>query len=179
MELYGNTVTVSGLVRPDGGTIENTEREAGVGNSLLIVNNATDCLYNGMIRNNYGGSGVVALTKTGAGKLTLAGASGYTGSTTISGGVLEANSVWGVPTASFLILDGGVLQSTGTTTVAFTRSLAASGSGNFQMTGNGGGFSAGSSALNVNIGNGRHLSLGALPSARKSSALSSSAPRRQ
>ena len=59
--------------------------------------------------------------------------------------LLQANIGAGIPSASFLTLDGGVLQSNGTNPVTFTRSLGTSG-GTFQWTGNGGGFSAGSAA---------------------------------
>ena len=78
--------------------------------------------------------------------------SSYTGNTSISAGVLQANSGAGLPTASFLSLDGGILQCYGSGLVTSTRGLAASGSGKFQMTGNGGGFSAGAGPMNINIG---------------------------
>ena len=48
-------------------------------------------------------------------------------------------------------LDGGVLQSNGSSTVNFTRSLGTSGA-TFQWTANGGGFSAGGGPMVVNVG---------------------------
>jgi autotransporter-associated beta strand protein len=101
-------------------------------------------------------SGVIAngaipagIIKTGGGKLRLTAVNTYTGSTTISGGALQANDNVGLPSASLLRLDGGVLQSNGGG--VFTRSLGTSGK-KFQWTANGGGFSADTSPMTVNIG---------------------------
>ena len=68
-----------------------------------------------------------------------------TGGTTISNGALQANFGVGIAAASFLTLDGGVLQSDGANPVSFTRSLGTSGA-TFEWTANGGGFSAGTRA---------------------------------
>jgi fibronectin-binding autotransporter adhesin len=76
----------------------------------------------------------------------------YAGTTTIKQGALQANSGVGLPALSLLILDGGVLQSNGTSSVTFSRSLG-SAPGNFQWTANGGGFSAGSRGLTVKVNN--------------------------
>ncbi|MEZ0258036.1 MAG: autotransporter-associated beta strand repeat-containing protein [Chthoniobacter sp.] len=97
-------------------------------------------------------TGTGSLTKISINRLTLSNATNdYSGSTTITGGVLQANDGVGLPTGSFLSLDGGVLQSNNSS-ASFTRSLGTSGSGNFQFTANGGGFSANGGQLTVNIG---------------------------
>ena len=111
----------------------------------------------GCVLNNNG-----SVTQNGPGVTVLNGRDTYTGSTTISNGLLQANIGTGIPSGSFLKLDGGVLQSNGTSTVSFTRSLGTSGS-TFQWTNNGGGFSAGAAAMNVNVGNGASLTWGTTP----------------
>ena len=63
---------------------------------------------------------------------------------------MQANSGNGLPAASFLTLDGGILQSYGTGAATFNRPLGTSGSA-FEWTLNGGGFSAGGGPMNVNI----------------------------
>ncbi len=88
------------------------------------------------------------LTKTGAGLLVLTNTNTYSGATTISGGALQADDGLGLPTASPLVLNGGVLQNHGSTT--FTRPLGYV-SGEVQWTAMGG-FSAAGNDLTVNIG---------------------------
>jgi fibronectin-binding autotransporter adhesin len=97
------------------------------------------------------GTGTAGITKTGDGTLFLSATNTYNGTTTFGGGALQATIGTGIPSTSFFKLDGGVYQSNGTYT--FNRSLGTSGS-TFQWTANGGGFSAGSGAMTVNIGGG-------------------------
>jgi autotransporter-associated beta strand protein len=159
-ELYGNAQTLGGISdTTTRGVIENTETQTGIGNSTLTINtvNGTDSFsYNGYLRNTppSAGSGVLSVTKIGPGVQTLTGGSSrinYTGTTTISGGALRANNGDGLPTSSFLSLDGGVLQGYGTSSIIFSRGLGTSGT-KLQFTANGGGFSAGQAPMTVNIG---------------------------
>jgi fibronectin-binding autotransporter adhesin len=119
-----------------------------------ISSTADYAVMSGVISNSTGTAGI---TKTGSGLLLLTGADTYNGTTTISGGELQAAIGTGIPTASFLKLDGGIYQSNSAYT--FTRSLGTSGS-TFQWTANGGGFAAGAGALTVNIGSGTALTWG-------------------
>lgn len=92
-----------------------------------------------------------SLTKSGDGKLYLSATNTYGGTTTVSGGTLQAAIGTGIPTNSLLALDGGVYQSNSTYT--FTKTLGAA-AGNVEWTANGGGFAAGSGALSVRVNNG-------------------------
>ena len=87
------------------GVIENTELETGI-NTLgtLTVNTAVDCSYNGYIRNGdfasvAASTGLLALVKSGSGKLTLTGAncSDFTGGLTIMAGTLDFSGATSLP----------------------------------------------------------------------------------
>ncbi|HLA86298.1 MAG TPA: PEP-CTERM sorting domain-containing protein [Thermoguttaceae bacterium] len=106
-------------------------------------------VISGVISNS---TGTGNLTKSGAGMLKIATTSTYNGTTTISGGSLQADLA-----AGFLTLGGGVLQSNSAQT--FTRALGTSGS-TFRWNTGGGGFSAGAGAMTVNVGNESALTWG-------------------
>ncbi|OQB80125.1 MAG: tRNA nuclease WapA precursor [Planctomycetes bacterium ADurb.Bin126] len=86
------------------------------GNALSIGNNGQSTEYSGVLGNG-------ALTKDGSGELILSGSNTYTGTTTISAGVLSVSSEdnLGANPASFtadqLTLDGGTLKTTATFTI--------------------------------------------------------------
>jgi autotransporter-associated beta strand protein len=130
--------------------LQNPINLRGADRTILVNDNpnaTTDfASITGAIGNTTGTAGIV---KSGTGLLVLSTANNYNGNTTISGGALQADPGAGIPSGSFLILDGGVIQNNATST--FTRGLGMSGN-TFQMTANGGGFAAGTSALAVNIG---------------------------
>jgi autotransporter-associated beta strand protein len=125
-EMYGNTVTVAGISGTGGGAIQNTEGESGPGNGTLIVNNADDCSYHGIIRNNAGGSGTLTLVKSGTGTLTLNGpySSEFTGGLVVNGGTLDFNGASNIPVCNYTIT-GGSLNTRG-----LSRTI-----GTFQITG--------------------------------------------
>ncbi len=85
------------------------------------------------------------------GTLELSAVNTYTGQTTVQGGALRANDGVGLPTASNLVLAGGVLEGSGPTT--FTRSLG-TGAGQVQFTSSGGGFSASGGPMAIRLNNG-------------------------
>ena len=119
----------------------------------LTVNNSSNYTFAGALRDTVNtNTGKLSLAKSGTGTLVLTNTNNYSGTTTVSAGALQADNAAGLPNSSYLVLNGGVLQSNSTSAVTFTRGLAASGSGTFQFGANGGGFSAGSAAMNVNIG---------------------------
>ena len=121
------------------GTTRTITVTAGVGSDYTEMNK--------VIRNSTGSDAV--LQKNGTGTLLLSAANTYTGATQVSGGELQATDGTGLPTASLLSLDGGVLEGIGAT--SFTRPLAGSGT-SVQWTANGGGFSANGGQMTVNIG---------------------------
>ena len=101
-------------------------------------------VVNGVISEASAGLGII---KTGGQTLVLTGSNTYTGVTEIQGGALRATDGFGLPTASNLKLNGGVLESSGT----FTRILGTI-PGAVQWAGSGG-FSAYGGVLTVNINN--------------------------
>ncbi len=96
-------------------------------------------------------TGTGGIIKTGSGLLKLTGANTYSGTTSIAGGTLQATiGSSGIPTNSFIELsNGGVLQFNNTS--SFTSSLGTTGATIAWGLG-GGGFSAGTTSLTVNIG---------------------------
>lgn len=103
--LSGSAGTISALISNES-TTNATQR-------LTVGANHGSGTYNGQIADNSGGSalGKVALTKIGAGTLTLAGATSYTGSTLLSNGTLVADyaSATAVLGPSAITLQGGSL----------------------------------------------------------------------
>ena len=90
-ELNGYTQTIAGLNLLAGSVsvIQNTESGAGAGPGpgTLVINNPSAVSYNNYLRN---GGSTLALTKEGAGLLTLGGGNiTYNGTTTVNAGVLR------------------------------------------------------------------------------------------
>jgi fibronectin-binding autotransporter adhesin len=121
LQLRGTTQTVTGLNSASSNIlsiIQNDEAGsagyvAGGGSGTLIVNNSSASLFDGIIRNGGGAGdlGVLNLTKTGSGTLTIlntttrAGNS-YSGTTTVSEGLLQ----FGNETATRKGIGSGPLQ---------------------------------------------------------------------
>jgi autotransporter-associated beta strand protein len=93
-------------------------------------------------------SGANSLSKLGTGTLQLTAANTFTGGLTINAGTVQAADGAGLPTASALVLAGGVLMNNGAST--FSRALGTTG-GHVQWTGSGG-FAASGGTFTVNIG---------------------------
>ncbi len=100
------TETINGL--SGSGTVRQHEGVAGM-LSLVIGSAGGGGDFSGLLEN--GGSGTVALTKTGAGTQTLSGTDTYTGATNINGGTLSLGSSGSIAgSASIAVASGAVFD---------------------------------------------------------------------
>ncbi|MCB1275036.1 autotransporter-associated beta strand repeat-containing protein, partial [Prosthecobacter sp.] len=129
-----STITGGELRGPAGGEL--VVAQYNTLGSLEIASNVVD------------NTSVTSLIKTGGGTLVLSGSNTYSGSTRLNEGVIEAADGTGLSSNSALVLNGGVFRSTAAT---FNRALG-SGAGQVSLIGGTTGFSAGSSAVAVNLG---------------------------
>ena len=113
LDLAGRTDTV-GTVTLTGGSIIGSS-----GNSLAAT--GTFEMQSGTVSAKLTGS--ARLNKTTGGTVILRGNNDYSGDTTVTGGILQANSGQGLSASSFLSLSG-ILQSDGT--ASFNRSIGTS-----------------------------------------------------
>ena len=91
-ELLGTSQSVVGINDSStAGIIEGTQSQTGIGNSTLTLTGTGSYSFNGHMRDNFGGSGTIALVKNGSGTQTLGGGGNinYTGPTTVNGGTLS------------------------------------------------------------------------------------------
>lgn len=95
-----------------------------------------------------GGSASGGLIKAGPGTLLLSGGNTYTGATSISSGTLQAADGVGIPTASRVVLDGGVWLVSGGNV---TRAMGTA-NGYLAWSANGGGFAAINNPVTVSLG---------------------------
>ncbi len=100
---YTGTTTISGgeLRIGDGGTTGSLASAAIVNHATLSFNRSDALTYAGVI------SGTGALSKLGAGTLTLSGANTYTGNTTLSAGTLQLGAAGALPASTRLVLSTG------------------------------------------------------------------------
>jgi fibronectin-binding autotransporter adhesin len=137
-------INFTSMATPGYGTIDQTR-------TLTLTGTNTDAnTLAAALTNN--GTGALSVSKLSPGRWVLTGANSYTGTTTISAGVLQAIEGSSIATNTGISLDGGVFQSSGT----FTRSVGAvntAGSTTYNMTANGGGFSAIGGKFTVTLDN--------------------------
>jgi len=107
-DMAGFSETVGSL--SGAGTVTNSGT---TGATLTVGGNSSSTTFSGVIQN---GSGLVSLTKSGAGTMVISGSNTYTGSTTLSGGTLQLGASNVLPDATTLILNGSVTFSTGAST---------------------------------------------------------------
>jgi autotransporter-associated beta strand protein len=101
-----------GSLSGNGGTIANNTASTV---SMFTVNGSTNGSYAGLIADNTGAGGTLALAKQGLGTLELTGANTYSAGTTLAAGVLKANNLTGSATGSgpVLVLNTGLLGGSG------------------------------------------------------------------
>jgi fibronectin-binding autotransporter adhesin len=133
LDLNGNNQTIGDLTGDAYSTIQNGLAST---TATLSVNQAGNTTYAGSLRNNGGTGGTLALTKDGAGTLTLTGAATYTGATTINAGTLAysygAATTFSLPSATLsgsgnLTATAGVLQFNGNMTLGGGQSYTQNG----------------------------------------------------
>ena len=124
----GGTLTLTGtnnVTNPytttaiNGGTLQvgNGGTSGTLGTGAVILNNDATLAFNrsdnygGAVSNNINGAGGVTLN---AGTLALTGSNGYTGPTTLNGGILVMTSASQIGSAGSINFSGGQLQASGT-----------------------------------------------------------------
>jgi autotransporter-associated beta strand protein len=125
--------TTNVRINSDSGTLSFPTISGGTFN--LIFGGASNISVTGIISTTSG-----TLTKDGAGTLTLSGVNTYTGTTTIIGGIINANLTTALGDGSVtntLIFNGGTLQAAGTIISPSNRTvILASGGGTIDTNGN-------------------------------------------
>jgi autotransporter-associated beta strand protein len=116
------TTVIAGLAGSAGIVWTNTA--AGV--YTLNVQNAVNDTFGGILENN---TGILALTKSGAGTLTLSGTNTYTGLTTVSGGVLKAanSQAFGAFTDTITVNSGSAVDMNGADLHGYTNGITITG----------------------------------------------------
>jgi autotransporter-associated beta strand protein len=125
-----------------------------IGSLALPVGSGSGALnlQSGTLRNVSEINGGAAISKTGAGVLTLAGTNTFTGGVTVTGGLISvsADAALGA-TSGPLVLNGGGLQVTGTAFTSWTnssaRTLTLSGATTFNIADQANAFTLGVSAI--------------------------------
>ena len=117
LDLNGNNATINGLSQPSLSTTNMVINSLSGGTVTLTAgNNNSTSTFGGVLANNTGSGGVLALTKIGLGTLTLMGNQTYTGATTISGGGLQLGT--GIPGQDASIAASTSLVNNATLTVS-------------------------------------------------------------
>ncbi|MEI6239687.1 MAG: autotransporter-associated beta strand repeat-containing protein [Planctomycetia bacterium] len=125
-----NAIPASGTITFSGGalqysasnTTDYTARIANSGSAVAIDTNGQSVTFTGGIDStNTGG-----LRKLGAGTLTLSGSSGYSGATTLAGGVLALGNANSLPASGNVTFTGGTLQYSASNTSDLASRIASS-----------------------------------------------------
>jgi autotransporter-associated beta strand protein len=100
--------------------------------SILTLNSGGANVFEGVLQN--GTTGTLALTKSGAGSLTLDGNNTYSGLTTLSAGTLNINSATALGTGTFTI-GAGVIDNTSAGAITLTNNNVQNWNADFTFTG--------------------------------------------
>jgi len=115
LDLNGTSQTVDALggTSTSGNAVYNSVNATT--STLTVGSNGGSGTFDGIITNtNSGGTGLVALTKTGAGIQTLTGTNTYSGATTVNGGTLRINGNQSGATGAVNVSATATLGGTGT-----------------------------------------------------------------
>jgi autotransporter-associated beta strand protein len=148
LDMNGYSTTINGLSGDVNGQIDNTA--ASTASTLTVGDNNGGGTQSGIIKNSGSGS-TLAITKIGAGTLTLGAANTYSGNTTISAGTLALSGSGTIAHSPIISIAGGATFDVSALTTALT--LGAS------QTLNAGGTSGSSATIATAAGEG--LTLGA------------------
>jgi autotransporter-associated beta strand protein len=111
LDLDGNDTTVNELSQPTRSTT-NLVVNNGLGtNTITVGNNDVSSFFAGILEDNIGSGGALALSKIGAGMLTLGGTNAYSGNTSISAGTLNLLTGSPLPAATTLNFSGTTVVS--------------------------------------------------------------------
>ncbi len=133
IDLAGQTLVVNSILAGTGagaltigigaGANPGTLKSAG---TELIVNNSSTTTINSIIAN---GTGASALTKAGAGTLTLTGVNTYTGATTINGGILQIGGAGSLGSGTYAgaIVNNGTFEFSSSATQTLSGVLSGTG----------------------------------------------------
>lgn len=136
LQLASATHSIRGLATTDAVNANAFVQNVAGTNTVLTVNQDADTSFGGTLRDNLGGN-TLALTKTGAGVLTLAGTNTYTGNTAINAGVLAAGSSGALGTTGVISFGGGTLRFTAANTTDYSSRFATTSNQTFRIDTNG------------------------------------------
>jgi fibronectin-binding autotransporter adhesin len=104
LDLNGLTETINGLVSSNNAALCSVINNGGAPAALTVGDNNATATFGGAIQD---GTATTALTKIGTGKETLIGTNTYTGSTTISNGVLALTGSGSIASSLNITIAGG------------------------------------------------------------------------
>jgi autotransporter-associated beta strand protein len=125
------------------------------GNYSLVVGGSANTTFSGAINN---GDGVIGLTKSGAGTLTLIGSNGFTGGAALNAGTLAVGSANALGSSGAISFGGGTLQYSASNTTDYSGRFSNAASQQYSIDTNGQNVTLGS---NLTSSGGSFTKLGA------------------